>query len=108
MNLDANPTVQQLRELIARYDDAAGNHVLWVKRTGEVEISTVPPDNSPGRFQQEHPEMRLRYGPFLAGNEYVGPEAAADDEWIAELFESLLREWRKAKGESGVVAIDRF
>ena len=52
--------------------------------------------------------MQMRYETFLAGNEYVGPEAAADDEWIRELFESLLKEWPKAKGRSEVAHLDPF
>jgi hypothetical protein len=50
--------------------------------------------------------MQMRYETFLAGNEYVGPEAADDDEWVAELFDSLLREWPRAKGKPDVVCID--
>jgi hypothetical protein len=108
MNLNANPTPQQLRELIRRCDDNAGHHVLWVRNTGEVEISRIPDDQSPVGFRVADPEMQIQYEPFLAGNEYVGPEAAADEEWLSELFDSLLAEWSRAKGKPGVAYIDRL
>src|SRR5262245_7917384 len=98
MNLNTNPTIEQLRELIRQGDDSAGHHVLWVKKTGEVELSRLPRDRTPSGLEQAHPEMQLRYEPFLAGNEYVGPEAADDQEWVAELFDRLRKEWPKAKG----------
>ena len=50
--------------------------------------------------------MQIRFETFLAGNEYVGPEAAQDDEWIAELLDRLLQEWSRAKGRPEVLAVD--
>jgi hypothetical protein len=108
MNLDRNPTIEQLRELVRQCDDSAGHHVLWVKKTGDVEISRIPGDQTPVGFEKAHPEMQLRLETFQAGNEYVGPEAASDDDWISELFESLRKEWQKAKGKPGVAYIDKF
>lgn len=100
MNLNANPTPYQLRELLRRCDDTAGHHVLWVKDNGDVVLSRVPRDGPVESFDRDHPEMKLRYETFLAGNEYVGPEAAQDDGWVSELFESLLREWPKTGGKA--------
>ena len=71
-----------------------------------MEISRIPADKSQVGFQHNSPEMQLRYEAFEAGNEYVGPDAAEADEWISELFASLLREWPKAKGKSEVVLIE--
>ena len=41
----------------------------------------------------------MRFETFLAGNEYVGPEAADDSEWISELFDRLVTEWRRSHPE---------
>jgi hypothetical protein len=108
MNLDTNPTVEQLGELVRRCDDSSGHHVLWVKKTGDVEISRIPESETPAEFQQAHPDMQLRLETFQAGNEYVGPEAADDEEWISELFERLRKEWRQAKGKTGVAHVVRL
>jgi hypothetical protein len=115
MNLDNHPTPEQLRQLLAGCDDHAGHHVLWVKRNGEVEISTIQHpyldvcslQNEPAvlRLEQEHPEMQMRCETFLKGNEYVGPEAAANDDWIADFFDILGREWQKRKGRPEVAYV---
>jgi hypothetical protein len=108
MNLNNNPTPEQLRTLIRQGDDSAGHHVLWVKRTGEVELSRLPKDGSPVAFEKEHPDMQLRSEAFLAGNEYVGPDAADDDQWVHDLFDNLLKQWPQAKGKPEVAHIERF
>jgi hypothetical protein len=108
MNLDNRPSIDQLRELVKQCNDDAGDHVLWVSRTGDVRISRASRDQTSAEFDRAHPDMQLRFEAFLAGNEYVGPEAAADNEWIAELFERLGREWNNAKGKPVVARMDRF
>lgn len=108
MNLDANPSIEELRELVRQCDDFAGHHVLWVKKSGEVTISCIPANQTQAGFEEDHPDMQLRLETFLAGNEYVGSEAADDWEWISELFESLRKEWHKAKGKTDVAYLDTF
>lgn len=108
MNLNLSPTVDQLRELFRPCDDSAGHHVVWVTKDGEVKVSRIPAGATALGFEQQHPEMQLRCDTFLAGNEYVGPEAADDVPWVAELFERLLNEWPRAKGKAEVAVIDRF
>jgi hypothetical protein len=108
MNLEANPTTEQLRQLLAPCDDTAGDHVLWVSKTGEVRIARLPRGQSPASLAQAHPEVQMRCEAFLAGNEYVGPEAAEDEEWVGELFDLLVRAWRQAKGSSEVAYLDPF
>jgi hypothetical protein len=104
MNLEKKPTIDELRALIGVCDDLAGHHVLWVAKNGDVHITRVPKNQTP----PVQPDMQLRYETFEAGNEYVGPKAAADDDWINELFEALTREWPRAKSEPVFEPIDRF
>jgi hypothetical protein len=108
MNLNSNPTAENLRELIRECDDSAGNHVLWVKKTGEVKLSRIPRDQSPIGLEKTHADMQIRFATFMAGNEYVGPEAAEDEEWVAELFDSLITKWRQARGKPEIVHMDAF
>jgi hypothetical protein len=108
MNLNLNPTMDELRQLLRQGDDCAGHHILWVRRSGEVELSRVPKGPPPVGFDKDRPDMQMRCETFLAGNEYVGPEAADDEEWVHELFDSLLKEWAKAKGKPEVAYLEEF
>jgi len=108
MNLNSNPTIEQLRNLVRRCDDSSGHHILWVKKSGDVEISCIHKDQSPVGFEKAHQDMQLRFETFQAGNEYVGPDAADDDDWISELFDRLRKEWPRAKGQPGVACLDKF
>src|SRR3954468_4933551 len=108
MNMNMNPTVEQLRHLVEACDDHAGHHVLWVAKNGEVRVSRIPKDMTPTGFEDAQPEMRLRFETFQAGNDYVGPEAAKDREWISQLFDTLKKDWPVAEAKSVVEYIDQF
>ena len=107
MNLEKNPTVEELQSLLNACDDRAGHHVLWVDRNADVHVSRVPNGDAPG-WPAAQPDMQLRYETFQAGNEYVGPGAAADDGWVRQLLDALLTEWPKAKGQPTVGYLDQF
>jgi hypothetical protein len=106
MNLDQNPTLDQLRDMLRSHDDRAGDHVVWVTRSGDVRLDRLPRGGNVHEFVAAHPDMQLRLETFQAGNGYVGPEAAGDDAWIAELFGWLTRTWSEAKGRQLVVYRD--
>lgn len=108
MNLDNNPTVDQLRDMVRKCDDSAGHHALWVHKNGDVEISRVPTKEDPPSFEEAHPDTQLRFETFEAGNEYVGPDAADDNAWMSELFERLTSQWNVAKGKTGVEYVDNL
>jgi hypothetical protein len=108
MNLNDNPTLQQFHDLLRQHDDQAGDHVLWVRKDGEVMLSCLP-KYSPGKPPaQENAEMQLRYDTFPVGSEHVGPGAAQDKWWTTQLFKHMLGQWAKAKGmRSGGKSLDR-
>ena len=108
MNMKNNPTIEDLRALIKPCNDSAAHHILWVAKNGEVHVSKVPKDKASVNFDEFTPEMQLRYETFEAGNEYVGPEAAEDIEWVQQLFNALIKEWPKAKDKPRVEYIDQF
>jgi hypothetical protein len=101
MNLNNSPTKEQLRQLLAGCNDRTADHLLWVDKSGDVRISVVPPRPSSD-------DMQLHYEKFEKGNEYVGVSAAADDDWVSQLFESLMKEWIKAKGKAKPEYVDLF
>src|SRR4051812_7075536 len=67
MNLNHNPTLQQLRDLIRVADDNSGGHLLWVRRDGEVMLTPLKDRGHPPRFEVK-PEMQMCCEPFWAGN----------------------------------------
>lgn len=99
MNLDKHPKTQDLINLIKECDDRAGPHVLWVARNGDVNLSRETPPDS---------DLQLKFVAFEAGNEYVGPKAAEDSDWIKELFAILKKKWREAKGKANAELIDQL
>lgn len=108
MNLNAAPTKAELRGMLELCNDRSAHHVLWVDKNGDVHVSPLPKDLTPAGFQQTQPSMQLRYETFEQGNEYVGPAAAADDEWVSRLFDSLRVAWPKIKDKKDVEYIDNF
>jgi hypothetical protein len=98
MNMNDNPTIGQLGALLATHDDDAGEHVIWVSAAGDVQVSLVEDDRN---------DVRLLYAPFEAGVGFVGVDAAADPDLLADLLSSLVARWHGAKGEpTGVIHID--
>jgi hypothetical protein len=98
MNLNNNPTKEQLAELLRGYDDRAAHHVLWVDRTGEVRITKLAktwPPPEPGADVLD--QAVVRFETLVAGKGYVGPEAAADDQWLKDAIDWLSRDWATAK-----------
>ena len=99
MNLNNNPTMDELRDLLRPCDDRAAHHVLWVDRGGEAHVTpmekTWPAPRKPG--PDVLADALVYFEPFWSGNGYVGPEGADGDEWIPEAFNWLMRDWAVAK-----------
>jgi hypothetical protein len=106
MNLNSSPNKTQLSSLLASCNDLAGNHLLWVDKSGDVHLSQIPQGLTPAAFEETRPNMQLRYEVFQKGNEYVGPQAANDAEWVSQLFEKLMQEWPKARRNNKLELIE--
>lgn len=97
MNLNANPTEQELSKLIAACDDKAGHHILWVSKSGDVVITQLN-NESPIGFQNNTPSMAMRYETFQQGNDYVGKNAAKSQSHVSMLLRDLITEWKTYTG----------
>jgi hypothetical protein len=94
MNMNSNPTSDQLKSLLAAADDNAAHHMLWVGFDGEVHLDRVPEDRSPvGYYEDRKAEMKTRLETFQSGNDYVGEKAAEDKAWVSRLFNALTKDW---------------
>lgn len=105
MNLNDNPTKEQLAELLRACDDRAGRHVLWVDRAGDVFVTPVPGDDLPA-FVASRPDVKMWLREFAAGEGFVGPGAADDVGWVEDLFLAVTQEWPKARRRPQVVAVE--
>ncbi|QJW97452.1 hypothetical protein [Frigoriglobus tundricola] len=105
MNLDNNPTMEQLRDLFRACDDRYGRHIAWVDRNGEVRIEPVPGGDVPG-FVRGHTDLKMWLRVFEPGHDYVGPGAAEDTGWVEDVFRALTREWAKARNRTAIMAVE--
>jgi hypothetical protein len=94
MNMNYSPSPEQLAAVFASARDEEGNHVLWIDVSGEVWLTTLPANVGPVAFEHEmRASMQVRYSTLGQGNDYVGPAAAQDRGWVAQVFASLLDAW---------------
>lgn len=93
MNMNRNPTKNELQEILRKCDDDAAHHILWVSYDSEVQISPVPEDLTPvGWAEQNNDKIKWRNETWVRGNKYVGPDAADDDNWVDKLFSHLKKQ----------------
>ena len=81
-------TLNQFRQLLANGDDSHDNQIR-VSKDGMVYLS----QNVIGAEQLE--DVAFRFETFDAGNDYVGKEAAKDDEFVKMLYNALKGNWEK-------------
>lgn len=109
MNLNANPAAKDLKCLIAAADDSAGHHILWVDINGDVYLNCLFPDVSPVGFEEKVAKvLKLRYETWNQGAGYVGPEVAEDEEFVARLFASMVKEWADRPSGNQSAYIDDY
>lgn len=108
MNLNNQPTVDQLAQLFAARKDSLDNHILWVCTSGEVHIDRLAPCTGEEDFEARTPNMRARLKMYRRGQGYVGKKAAADAEFVGQVLHTLQTQWPGASEQHGVKVIDRL
>ena len=83
------PTLAQLKSTIATGDDSVNNSLI-LNVHGKFELRQSPPFNQ----LINDPSIVVRHETFIRGNEYVGPEAAAHETLMHDLFVSSLEHWK--------------
>jgi hypothetical protein len=82
------PSIDQLREVIRTGDDAVHNSLI-LNVYGQFELRQRPPYDP---FAND-PSVVARCETFSAGNDYVGPSAALDDNHVQNSFVTLFAAW---------------
>lgn len=92
-------TIDDVRDMIAAGDDTHDNQIR-VTQAGEVYLSQdIVGADSIGN-------LRFRFETFDAGNGYVGPGAAANDEYISRIYRNLIGNWKDGKWGTYVDVLD--
>jgi hypothetical protein len=106
MNMNNSPTKDELKELIRACDDTAGSHILWVNKNGEVQISLLINETPASWVKRLEKSIRFRYESYQANNDYVGENAANDDDYVSAVFNELLKDWEISESHKGGVSLD--
>jgi hypothetical protein len=105
MNLNNQPTVEQLAHLIAQQRDSIDCHILWVCEAGEVHIDRLQEHAGESEFEQRNPSMRARLKMYRRGQGYLGKKAAADTEYVGRVLQTLEGVWGQVRE---VKVVDRY
>lgn len=108
MNLNDQPTLDELAQLFAARKDKQESHILWISECGEVHLDSLAPEVDEKEFEQRTPSMRARLRTYHRGKGYVGKKAAADKEFIGRVYQTLQQEWPAARNKPEVAFIDRY
>ena len=92
MNMNKNPSMEQLRDLIASCSPVTCRYLLWVSTDGEVYIDSLFRVSEHDLTELYQDKMLFKIN--LSGGQ-IGPEAAGDKGWLVRLCGMLLSKWRK-------------
>lgn len=93
MNVLKNPTVDQLRPLIAACDHNEGDHVIWADTQGDVHVTRLARGQDPTSFRRAQNDLVVQLETADQGNGWVGPDAASDDELMGRYLVALVKHW---------------
>ncbi len=108
MNLNNQPTIDELAHLFAKQKDSLDSHILWIAKSGQVHIDCLSPHTHEQEFDQNQQDLAARLKMYRRGQGYVGKKAAADKDFIGQVLETLKTEWQSLQNKSEVRVIDRF
>lgn len=100
MNINTQPTIDELARLFAMRKDTLDNHIVWIADSGEVHLDAMSPYTQESEFRDAHPHMRLALKMFRRGQGYVGKKAAADRTFMENTLQALKSEWQKARRQA--------
>ena len=108
MNLNNQPTVNELARLFAAQKDTLNDHILWISEAGDVRIDPVAACKEETEFEKDRPQMRAHLKMYRRGQGYVGKKAAADKEFIGRVYQTLQQEWPAVRSQPEIAYIDRY
>jgi hypothetical protein len=92
MNLNNNPTSEELRTLLDACEEGDGMQVLWVERLGEVQVALMLAETQVEWLKGMNNQVLFQYDSKTKSDREGGGNAV-DELYIATLFERLMRDW---------------
>ncbi|WP_085726210.1 hypothetical protein [Pseudomonas sp. R37(2017)] len=108
MNLNNQPTIDELARIFAAKKDSLDNHILWISKCGQVRIDCLSPHAHEAEFEQNNQNLLARLKMYRRGQGYVGKKAAADKDFIGNVLQTLKQAWASMQGQNEVQVIDRL
>ncbi|AZC30398.1 hypothetical protein PUP68_13360 [Pseudomonas chlororaphis] len=108
MNLNNQPTIDELARMFAAQKDKHDSHILWIAKSGQVHIDCLSPHAHEEEFDKNNQDLLARLKMYRRGQGYVGKKAAADRDFIGRVLDTLKNEWQALQNRSEVRVIDRF
>ena len=108
MNLNNQPTIDELAEMFAAQKDTLDDHILWIGKSGEVQIDCLAPHTEEAEFDRNNRELAARLKMYRRGQGYVGKKAAADKDFIGSVLQTLKQAWDSMQNQNEVRVIDRL
>lgn len=108
MNLNNQPTVNELARLFAAQKDTLNDHILWISDAGDVRIEPVTACKEETEFEKDRPQMRAHLKMYRRGQGYVGKKAAADTDFMSRVLQTLTLTWKKAQAEPTLVKVNSY
>jgi len=108
MNLNNQPTIDELAHLFAAQKDSHDSHILWISKSGQVHIDRLSPHAHEAEFDQNNQNLLARLKMYRRGQGYVGKKAAADKDFIGNVLQTLKQTWASLQNQNEVRVIDRF
>ncbi len=97
MRFPSQASIKHLKALIATGNDNQGPHLVWLAKNGEVHLTWMDSEKPIVLGPYEAFRCVYVHDILVRGGGWVGPEAAADPSWMAELHAQLTYRWKRYK-----------
>jgi len=102
MNLKNNPSIDDLKNIIAQINDFESDHIIWVDNDGNVRITPLPANLTSSSWTiQNRKTIKFRFETFTCGNGNLGQNAVQNTVWLNRLYNALVSNWNK--GNQGYI-----
>ncbi|MCX2900393.1 hypothetical protein [Pseudomonas mandelii] len=108
MNLNNQPTIEELARMFAAQKDSHDSHILWISKSGQVHIDCLATHADESEFDKNNQNLLARLKMYRRGQGYVGKKAAADKDFIGNVLQTLKQAWASMQNQNEVRVIDRF